>query len=1230
MHALRAVATDCRQCAKSTPFIRVGRPSKRFVSKPRDGLRQVTDTSRTELRAILDAAVDGIVTIDNRGTILSANPGITRLLGYASTDVRGRNIAALVPETFCSQHGGFLEQYIADEKQHNVSSGRKTFARHTDGHPVPIWLTINEYEVDGEVRFAGVMSDLSAYEKQQTALEESELLNRLTVDNAVIGITLTDLNGKWMLVNHAVCTMLGYTESDLLALGFSRITHAQDIQLDYDQVQRLHNGEVTSFTHEKRYIRKDGSLFWVRVHVAGVYDDDDRLTHHSTQVVNIDAEKVALEQNARLQQQMQAFIEHVPANITVKDAEGRYTLVNRKLANSLNVEPESLIGKTIDALGFEGRSVNHLWEDENHILSTGEIIEREVRATWDPTRVLRATRFPVLGADGAVIGTGSISTDITEAKENESELLIQARTIGLLQHIAVAVNESERSHAAMKSCLKLLCQYMDWPFGHISRPHDSGDYLESADICYAPDENGTVALRASCRQFTYRRGDGLAGRVWQSKQPESEMGGDDPMIAVFEGAAAAIAFPIIVDGKVVAVFQCYAPDPIVLDEHLIDLLAFVDAQVGHAIDRETAKRATVMALDQLSYHINNSAVGVIQVDRDLRFMAWSPQCEEIFGWCAKEVLGKRWDEINIVHPDDAHLLTEVSTRLDDPGFTSFNLFHRNITKSGRVIHVDWYNSIMRDESGRLISTQSIAVDRTAEVEAQRALEEERNLFVAGPTMVVRWRDEPGWPIEYASPNMIAILGYQPADLATGKVASPKWVHPDDFNDFQQDHNEFRRSRESQWTYKPFRMRTASGEAIWVKAYASRVPGSTAADHFVAYAVDITRIYELQEQARMQEERLRNVIEGTSAGTWEWNVVTGETVFNDHWAEMLGYTLGELGPLSIDTWLRLAHPDDLERSNELLQDHFDGKIENYDFEGRMRHKDGHWVWIHDRGKLIERAPDGTALRVAGTHMDITQRKCDEAKILEANEELRKSNVELERFAYIASHDLQEPLRMVASFTQLLERNYSDKLDDAAREYIYFAVDGAKRMQQLIKDLLSYSRLGTEAIEETSVDMSVVVARVVQSLQLSIDESSAEVISGRLPVVRGDSGQLYQLMQNLIANALKYHKDDHVEITIGSEQRDTECVFWVRDNGIGMDGQYADRIFEVFQRLHTRAEYPGTGIGLSICKRIVERHGGRIWVESTIGEGAAFFFTLEREHAGGVELEEAKQAAQRSVA
>lgn len=1175
---------------------------------------------------MLDAAGDGIISIDRAGTVLSVNSAVTCLLGYAAEEITGRNIADLMPEPFRSLHNGSFECCLARIVDH----GREALAQHSDGRTIPIWLSIKAYYAGGEPRFVGVLTDMSTLRKQQQALSDSEMINRLTVDNAVIGIALTDLDGKWLRLNGALRRMLGYSETELMDLDYTRITHPDDTALDRAQVARLHSGEISDFAHEKRYVRKDGSVFWVRVHVAGVYDDAGRLNYYATQVVDIDAERVALAQKEELQQQIQAFLDHVPANITMKNAAGRYTLVNRKLADSLDMRPEDLLGKTIDALGFADRSINHLIEDEAHILRTGEIIEREVSATWDHDCVLWATRFPVLDAHGTVTGTGSISTDITQLKRNETELLVQARTIGLLQHVAVAVNEAERSQEAMVNCLKLLCQYMDWSFGHVLRP-DAGDgRLESTDILYALEERTLAAFRVERSASVYARGEGVPGRAWHSGRPEQgktvypRTGATGPL-------AAQLAFPIIVDGKVVAVFECYSARPIVLDDHLLDLIAFIDAQIGHAIDRETAKRETAVALERLSYHINNSAVGVIQVDRNLRFTEWSPQCEQIFGWRAEEVIGKHYRDFEFIHPDDEHFLIEAVAKFDDPQFTVYNLFYRNISKSGRVLHVDWYNSILRGEDGELISNLAIAVDRTAEVEARQALTEERNLFVSGPVMVFRWRDEPGWPIEYASPNVAGILGYDPADFVSGKIMASDCVHAEDALAIQRQIDEFRTGTDTQLQLQPFRMLAASGKQIWLQSYASIIPGNSAKDHFVAYAIDITHTHRLQEEARLQEARLGNVIEGTNAGIWEWNVASGETVCNQRWAEICGYTLDELEPVNIETWRSLIHPDDLAKSRQLLRDHFAGRADYYDLEARMRHKNGHWVWVHDRGKVVERAANGKPLRIAGTHMDIDQRKRDEAQILEANEALRKSNVELEQFAYVASHDLQEPLRMVAGFTQLLQKNYHDKLDDKAQEYIDFAVDGAQRMQQLIKDLLSYSRLGRQDIENKAVDMDVLLARVIQSLQLSIEEAAAKIVCDNLPTVRGDAGQLQQLMQNLIGNAIKYRGEGEVAIEVGTLQHDGQCVFFVRDNGIGIDTRFAERVFEIFQRLHTRNKYAGTGIGLSICKRIVERHGGRIWVESNLGEGAAFFFTLAPDRVGRMENDLRTSAKdQRSVA
>jgi PAS domain S-box-containing protein len=226
-----------------------------------------------------------------------------------------------------------------------------------------------------------------------------------------------------------------------------------------------------------------------------------------------------------------------------------------------------------------------------------------------------------------------------------------------------------------------------------------------------------------------------------------------------------------------------------------------------------------------------------------------------------------------------------------------------------------------------------------------------------------------------------------------------------------------------------------------------------------------------------------------------------------------------------------------------------------------------------------------------------------------QELARSNADLQQFAYVASHDLQEPLRMVASYLQLLERRYKDKLDTDANEFINYAVDGAGRMQNLINDLLAYSRVGTQGKPFKSTNYENVFHRALLNLKIAIEESKAVIThDDPLPTVHADESQLVQVLQNLISNAIKFRGDQAPHIHIGTQHRDEEWVFSVKDQGIGIDPQYKERIFMIFQRLHNRTEYVGTGIGLAICKRIVERHGGRIWVESELGQGSTFFFTI----------------------
>jgi PAS domain S-box-containing protein len=262
-----------------------------------------------------------------------------------------------------------------------------------------------------------------------------------------------------------------------------------------------------------------------------------------------------------------------------------------------------------------------------------------------------------------------------------------------------------------------------------------------------------------------------------------------------------------------------------------------------------------------------------------------------------------------------------------------------------------------------------------------------------------------------------------------------------------------------------------------------------------------------------------------------------------------------------------------------------------------------VWPLSMGSLSGMRR-GTLLFVA----DIAERKQAEQTLRSQAEELARTNVDLEEFAYVASHDLQEPLRMVSLYTQFLAKRYQGRLDAEADEFIGYVVEGAKRMHQLINDLLAFARLGSQGQNFKLTDCEAVLEQAQSNLQIALKESGAKLTHDPLPKLMADPSQLSQLFQNLLDNAVKFRSEKPLQVHVSARREQEDWLFSVCDNGIGIDPQYTERIFALFRRLHGDGHYPGTGIGLAICKRIVERHGGRIWVKSQLGQGATFYFTL----------------------
>jgi PAS domain S-box-containing protein len=366
---------------------------------------------------------------------------------------------------------------------------------------------------------------------------------------------------------------------------------------------------------------------------------------------------------------------------------------------------------------------------------------------------------------------------------------------------------------------------------------------------------------------------------------------------------------------------------------------------------------------------------------------------------------------------------------------------------------------------------------------------------------------------------------------------------------------------------------------------------------------------VEEALRESEERFRLLFQQAAIGIKRLDLAKERLLeVNDRQCEILGYPRDEILGLSLADF---THADDLPLERRQLARLAAGEIPFFTIEKRCLRKGGGVIWVRVTNSLPSngRAPAAWWISVVE---EITERKRADEALGRATAELTRSNRDLEQFAYVASHDLQEPLRMVAGYLQLLSERYRGRLDEKADKFIGYAVDGAERMSGLIRDLLDYSRLNSrgEQFQKTSAEEALCFA--LKNLASAVEKSGAAIHYDPLPMVRADKSQLRQLFQNLIGNAVKFQSPDRAaQIEVSAKEESSFWHFTVADNGIGFDEKYVDKMFLIFQRLQGRGKFPGTGIGLAICKRIIERHGGEIWANGRPGEGSTFHFTIPLE-------------------
>ena len=525
------------------------------------------------------------------------------------------------------------------------------------------------------------------------------------------------------------------------------------------------------------------------------------------------------------------------------------------------------------------------------------------------------------------------------------------------------------------------------------------------------------------------------------------------------------------------------------------------------------------------------------------------------------------------------------------------------------------SSFTSAEGKQMISAIGIDISERIEYEESLLKSNERFEKVSEATFDAIW----DWDVKshelYLGKGFKELFGYE---VKNGLGQFSTWadhIHPEDKDDIVLSRlNKIIQYDQDKWSDE-YRYIRADGSLAYVldRGILLREKGLTY--RMIGAMQDITNSKEAEAALLESNERFQYVSRATFDAIWDWDLLTDDTYWGEGFEHLFGYKLTN-NRAETNSWYNHIHPDDKDRVIAGMNEKINGTEVNWKDEYRFIKSDGMETYISDKGIII-RDDTGKAYRMIGAMRDITSRKKDEQRVSELNKELQHkaeqlsiSNAELESFAYVTSHDLQEPLRMVSSFLQLLQKKYENSLDEKGQKYINFAIDGSERMKILIQDLLEFSRINSSKEIHNQIDLNDISRKSISNLRRIIEDSKADINVSILPLIYGNESQLLQLFQNLIGNAIKYRSDNPPVIKVGYKEKEDEWEFFVQDNGIGIDEKFYNKIFVIFQRLHNRKEYDGTGIGLAVCKKIVDFHGGKIWVESSLGKGSIFYFTISK--------------------
>ena len=632
----------------------------------------------------------------------------------------------------------------------------------------------------------------------------------------------------------------------------------------------------------------------------------------------------------------------------------------------------------------------------------------------------------------------------------------------------------------------------------------------------------------------------------------------------------------------------------------------IELNIELKLEKEELRKAQKQ-LNLLFVNIDQVIFSVDMVENKLLQM--SAGCEKVYGYSLEEFLKDRKLWIKIIHPDDSFQVNQQfnELRLGRSVFCQYRI----INKDKRIKWVEHKIMPTLNEDGWIVRIDGVTSDITNRKNAEDELKKSFSIIEA--------------TLESTVDGILVVNNHGEIVKFNNKFLE-LWRMPREILESREDHRSINfvldQVTDPEAFVKRIKQLYASEEAVdfdlvhfkdgrvFERYSQPQMIDNKCVGRVWSFS-DVTERKNAEKAILISNERYNLVAKATSDIIWDWDLATNKVIrTSENMKKILGYEVDVLNETA-SFWTSLIHPDDLPKINAHKETVFGNPLEMHmDGEYRVMKADGSYAYIFDKGFII-RDNNGKPIRIIGASQDISKLKENELQLQKHAKELSISNEELEQFAYVASHDLQEPLRMVTSFLTQLEKKYSNVLDAKGKTYIEFAVDGAKRMRQIILDLLDFSRAGHAMDDMQNTDLNQLIREIEILFRNEIENRKAVIEFKDLPLLVSHSSPLQQVFRNLIGNALKYSRDDTpAVIKITAQELPRHWKFSISDNGIGINEEYFTKIFVIFQRLHNKDEYSGTGMGLAITKKIIENMGGEIWVSSEEGVGSTFYFKIPK--------------------